>query len=230
MPLHFFDLAAADPAIRFSPYCWRLRFALELKGLPASTTAWRFTDTSALPAGHRTVPTLVDGATVISDSFAIARYLEEAYPDRPSLFGGRVGLAHARLINAWVDSAVQPLMVPLIVRDIWAALLPRDQDYFRTTREARLGTTLEAAQAGRDQSVAAFRKALHPARIALRDAPWLGGAAPSYADCVLIGAFMWARSISHFELLAADDPLQPWLDRMLDLHGGLGRFAPRVPA
>jgi len=28
------DLAGADPAVRFSPYCWRIRFALAHKCLP----------------------------------------------------------------------------------------------------------------------------------------------------------------------------------------------------
>jgi len=226
MARHMFDLAAADPAIRFSPYCWRIRYALALKGLEVETTPWRFTD--KLPEGHKTVPTLVDGDCTISDSFAVALHLEHEYPDAPSLFGGAIGQAHARLINAWVDAGVQAAMVRLLVHDIWSALAPQDQAYFRQTREARLGMSLEAAQAGREDRVAAFRAALQPARIALRSAEWLGGVAPSYADCILIGPFMWARGISHFELLAAIDPLQGWLGRMLDLAGGLGRNAPRV--
>jgi glutathione S-transferase len=34
---------------------------------------------------------LVDGETAITDSWHIACYLDEAYPDRPSLFGGDIG-------------------------------------------------------------------------------------------------------------------------------------------
>ena len=38
------DLAGEDPDLRFSPYCWRTRFALAHKGLPVETVPWRFTD------------------------------------------------------------------------------------------------------------------------------------------------------------------------------------------
>lgn len=228
--MRLYELAAADPEIRFSPYCWRIRMSLAHKGLECDRVPWRFTEGDLLPQGCRTVPAMVDDATIVGDSFAIAQHLEAAYPDRPSLFGGATGLAHARLIAAWVDGAINPLIVPLVVLDIWTALAPQDREYFRTTRERRLGRTLEAAQADRDTRVVGFRTALQPARVALRAQPWLGGAGPSYADFALFGAFMWARAISRFELVEEDDALTAWLDRMLDLHGGLARGAARVAA
>ena len=40
--IRFFDLAGADPDIRFSPNCWRIRMALAHKGLDAETVPWRF--------------------------------------------------------------------------------------------------------------------------------------------------------------------------------------------
>ncbi len=39
-----YDLAGADPGLRFSPYCWRIKLALAHKNLPYTTVAWRFTD------------------------------------------------------------------------------------------------------------------------------------------------------------------------------------------
>ena len=48
---------------------------------------------------------------------------------------------------------------------------------------------------------------------------------PAYPDYTLMGAFMWARIVSPFELLAADDPVHAWRERMLDLYGGVGRKA-----
>ena len=62
----------------------------------------------------------------------------------------------------------------------------------------------------------------------LRAQPWLGGAAPSYADYILFGTLQWPRCISRFEMLAADDPVLAWQERALDLYGGLGRSALRV--
>jgi glutathione S-transferase len=44
MSMILYDLAGADPDLRFSPFCWRTRFALAHKGLPVETIPWRFTE------------------------------------------------------------------------------------------------------------------------------------------------------------------------------------------
>ena len=119
--------------------------ALAHKGLDVETVPWRFTDKDRLAfSGQGRVPVLVDGDRVVSDSWAIAAYLEDRYPDRPSLFGGTVGQAHARFINAWADQVVQPGIARLMVRDIIDVLAPEDVDYFRASRERAFGATLEA--------------------------------------------------------------------------------------
>ena len=62
MTIRMYDLAAADPAVRFSPYCWRIRMALAHKGLDVETIAWRFTDKSAISfSGQGSVPVIRDG-------------------------------------------------------------------------------------------------------------------------------------------------------------------------
>ncbi|HVC63286.1 MAG TPA: glutathione S-transferase family protein [Acetobacteraceae bacterium] len=227
MTITMHDLAGADPALRFSPYCWRTRFALAHKGLPVETVPWRFTDTREIAfSGQGRVPVIRDGETVVADSWAIAEYLEERYP-APALFGGATARAHARFINAWADSVMLGGIARLIVRDIFAVIDAGDRDYFRQSREARFGTTLEAVQAGRETRVAAFRESLLPVRLVLGRQPWLGGAAPSYADCIVAGTLMWPRCSSGFPVLAEDDPIAAWFGRMLDLYGGLGRAALR---
>jgi glutathione S-transferase len=230
MPIAMYDLAGADPALRFSPYCWRIRMALAHKGLDVETVPWRFTDKDVIAfSGQGRVPVIRDGDTVISDSWAIACYLEAHYPERPSLFGGPAGQAHARLINAWADAVMIGAVARLVLRDILDAIDPTDVDYFRSAREQRFGGTLEALQAhARANGVVAFRDSLTPVRLVLRAQPWLGGAAPSYADHILFGTLQWPRCISRFEMLQADDPVAAWQERALDLYGGLGRSAPRV--
>jgi hypothetical protein len=46
-----------------------------------------------------------------------------------------------------------------------------------------------------------------------------------------LGAFQWARSVSPFArgLLAADDPVRAYLERLLDLHDGLARRTVAYP-
>ena len=112
---------------------------------------------------------LLDGDSAVVDSWTIASYLEDTYPDRPSLFGGEGGRAMGRMLNWWGDGVIAG-MAPLIVADIPLNLKPEDAAYFRRSREARFGRPLEEVVASRDKSVEGFRKSLDPLRLTLRTA------------------------------------------------------------
>lgn len=221
--LKMYDLAGADPAIRFSPYCWRVKLALAHKGLDVETIPWRFSDKPKLgPSGQDKVPVLVDGERWIHDSWAIAVYLEQTYPDRPSLFGGGAGQALSRFYSTFADS-LGARFLPFVLLDILDHIDEGDKAYFRASREARLGRTLEELVAGRDEKLPAFRDGLAPLRTVLSEQPFLAGETPLYADFAVFGPFQWARCVSPFQLLAADDPIAAWRGRMLDLFGGMAR-------
>jgi glutathione S-transferase len=227
MTLQLFELVGHDTTRPFSPYCWRTRMALAHKGLDHGSIPWRFTEKDAIaPHGSEKVPVLLHVDKSVADSWEIANYLEDHFPDRPSLFGGEGGRASARMINSWGDLVVNGGLFPLIVSDIPAHLGPVDADYFRASREARLGRKLEEATAERDKSVVAFRRSLEPMRTTLRAQPFLGGAAPNYADYIVFGGFQWARVVSPFHLLAEDDPIHAWREKLLDAFDGLARKSP----
>ena len=228
--LRMYDLAGAEADRRFSPYCWRIKLALAHKGLEAETIPWRFTDKDVIGfSGQGLVPVLIDGAREIHDSWAIAEYLEENYADRPSLFGGASGRALSLFHTSWANGFLQPAMMKFVVLDIWKHAAEKDKAYFRESREQRLGKTLEAAVANRDSEVAGFREGLLPLRLVLRAQPFLGGDKPLYADYAVFGSFQWCRCISDFALLAPDDPVYAWRNRMLDLYDGLARKAKGYP-
>ncbi len=228
MSMTMYDLAGADPDLRFSPYCWRIRLALAHKGLPVETIPWRFTEGDRIAfSGQGKVPVIQDAGTTVFDSWAIAEYLEAQAP-MPSLFGGAIGRAHAAFINAWADSVMVGGIAPLIIRDLLDVVDPKDRAYFRSSREARFGKTLEQVQEGRTDRVAAFRNSLLPVRLVLRRQAWLGGAGPSYADHIVAGTLMWPHCVSRFQLLEDNDPIAAWFGRMLGLYGGLGASAKRV--
>jgi glutathione S-transferase len=227
MSVTLYELAGENPDLRFSPYCWRIRFALAHKGLTVAGLPWRFTETERLAfSGQGKVPVLVDGDKVVHDSWSIAEYLDDTYPDRPSLFPGT--RAHARFINAWADSTLQAGMAPLIVADVHKVLAPVDAAYFRSSREARLGRSLEEISADRATRVTAFRSSLTPLRLVLKAQPWLGGERPDYADYIIAGAFQWARCTSRFALLEPTDPVAIWFTAVLALFDGLGARAVTV--
>lgn len=225
MSIVLFDLVGQDDR-RFSPHCWRSRMALAHKGLDTEARPTCFIEISRIAGGsQKTVPVIEDGDEVVGDSWAIAEYLEAAYPDRPSLFGGEEAKALSRFMQNWVINVVHRGLVGLIVLDIHDHLRPEDRDYFRTTREERFGKPLEAVQAGREERLGAFREGLAPLRFTLAKQDYLGGTKPVYADYLVFGAFQWARTISSFRVLESDDPVQAWFQRCLDLHDGLGRAA-----
>jgi|HubBroStandDraft_6_1064221.scaffolds.fasta_scaffold580175_2 glutathione S-transferase len=225
--IRMYDLAGADPNRRFSPYCWRIRMALAHKDLAVETIPWRFTEKAAIAhSGQDRVPVIEDGDRVVSDSWAIANYLEDAYPERPSLFGGAAARAAARFINSWADTVQNGGSASFVAVDIVRNLDPRDRDYFLESRAKRFGMTLEQFCANRDSRIAGFRQTLEPLRMTLKSQPFLGGDAPLYPDYIVFGGFQWARTISDFALLEASDPIAAWRERMLDLFDGLARKNP----
>ena len=227
MTITMYDLAGAEADRRFSPFCWRARMALAHKGLAVETVPWRFTEKDKLPqpnAGR--VPVIVDGDRVVHDSSAIADYLEDRYPERPSLFGGEIGRGLTRFVQNWTETVLQAGLVGLVVLDIHRHIRPEDQGYFRSSREERFGRTLEDIVKDREARLPALRASLDPLRRTVERQNFVAGNAPAYADYIVFGAFQWARAISDFELLAADDPVRAWRGRMLDLHDGLARRAP----
>ncbi|MBW6396449.1 glutathione S-transferase family protein [Roseomonas sp. HJA6] len=225
MGLKLFELCGQDPVRVFSPFCWRSRMALTLKGLPFESVPWRFTETDRLAfAQHDKVPVLVDGDRAVPDSWAIAQYLDATYPGTPSLLHGNP--EPYLFVAAWNDTVVQAGISRLIVSDIPPLLGEKELPYFMESREKRFGMPLAEVTADRDVKLPAYRASLQPMRQALKGRDFLGGAAPDYADCIVFGTFMWARVVSPLAVLEADDPIHAWRERMLDLAGGMARNAP----
>ncbi len=217
MSLILYDLAGADPARRFSPYCWRVRLAIEHKGLSVETIPWRFTDKDVIAfSGQGLVPVLVDSGKTVAGSWAIANHLEETYPERPSLFHGAGGKAFARFMELWSDTVLMPGLMPLIIVDLFNHLHEKDREYFRSSRERRLGMSIEQAGAHRASRISGFQESLELLRITITAQPFLGGDEPDYRDYIVFSGFMWARSVSPFKLLQNDDPVALWRSRMLE--------------
>jgi len=226
MAIILYELVGNRDSQPFSPHCWKVAFALAHKGLSFECRRTRFTEIPGIENGaSKTVPVIRDGDLVMRDSFAIALYLEERYPDRASLFGGEGGKAMARFVERWSQLTLHSFIGQAAMLDIHDWLDAEDQAYFRQSREARFGKTLEEVSAGREEKLEAFRASLEPLRTLFWHQPFIGGEAPLFSDYIVAGAFQWARVSSPFPFLAADDPVADWFDRILDLHGGLGRRA-----
>lgn len=117
-PIIFYDIASREPRTTFAANPWKIRLALNLKGVPYQTQWVEMPDITAvreklgvpanrtLPDGtpYHTLPVIQDPTTgkLIGDSFEIALYLDNTYPDGPRLFRpNTIGLTAA--FNGRVD-------------------------------------------------------------------------------------------------------------------------------
>ncbi len=224
MTILFYDLVGHDTERPFSPHCWKTKMALAHKGLTATKVPTRFLEVPKVEGGvSKTVPVIRDGERVVADSFAIALYLDEAYPDRPTLFSGAGGKAMARFIERWSQLTIHPYIATVALTDLHAMQDEPNAAYFRENREQRYGKRLEDVVANRDAGLSTFRTALEPLRSTLTYQPFIGGEAPLFADYIVFGALQWARVASPFQLLDDSDSIARWFERCLDLHGGIGR-------
>ena len=224
MTRKLYALCGTDRTRHFSPHVWKTKLSLAHKGLDFDVVPVGFTEIPKLEQGAtKIVPLLRDGEKLVSDSFDIALYLDAAYPERPTLFGGEGGKAMARFVEGWSQMTLHPAIGRIAIMDIHDGLEPVDKAYFRQSREKRFGKSLEAtAEAGR-VDLETFSAKLEPLRHMLKFQPFIGGDGPLFADYIVFGALQWVRIVSPHRLLAAGDVVSDWFERCLDLHHGLGR-------
>ena len=208
-----------------SPFSWRIRYALAHKGLDPEVRPTRFAEVERIRrlSGQDLVPILEDGDRVVHDSWAIACYLDDRFPDRPSLFGSEIGRGTARLVNLWSDTVLHPPLRRLISADFIWCLDPGDREYFRRSREAQFGASLEDASAD-SESALAFAEACRPLERTLAEQPFLAGGAPAYVDYIVFSVFQWARIGTPQDVLGAGNehaPLRAWRERMIGLYDNL---------
>ncbi len=229
MAISHYELCGTDPEILFSPNVWRTKMALAHKNLDFETIPWRFTEKDKIAfSGQGKVPVIKDNDTTVIDSWDIAIYLENAYPDRPSLFGGDAGLAGVTFIRHWVDTVIFPACAPLAVFGVWKLLDEKDQAYFRETREARFGKPLEDICGDPAERIEALRKAFTPVRSMLSQQSYLGGDAPLFSDHMAFAPLQWLRCVTTHTLFEDSDLVQAWLERMLKAYGGLAGDAKTI--
>lgn len=209
---------------RFSTFSWRTRLALHHKGLAFVLHPVAVSDKAAIAfSGQGKVPILKHDDHVVTNSWAIACYLERAFPDGPSLFGGPVGELLTHFFNLWADRELVPAIVPYLMRDVLDCVEEADARHLRSQIEAFFKKSLEQLAGERGKALEQVRRRLQPVRKALEQRRFLGGNAPAYADHILFGVLQWARVVSTATVLEADDAVAAWFERVLDLYDGVGR-------
>ena len=219
----FYDLQVSTGAT-ISPFVWATKFAVKHKGFDLDIIDGGFTGIMERTGGKtERLPAIVDDGEWVLDSWGIVEYLDAKYPDAPLLIPHESVAVMTRALDAWFwGAAVGPWMRSYCA-DYRDVCFEHDKEYITSSREVMLGAKLEDLQAGREDRLCAISAAIEPLRLALRDSPFLGGSSPNYADYRIIGSFLWLASLAQVPALAADDPLRGWIERVRDLHGGLGQ-------
>ncbi|KZV67489.1 hypothetical protein PENSPDRAFT_51142 [Peniophora sp. CONT] len=135
-----------------------LSYALNIKGLPYKTEWLSFSEiepkmkelglgphpssigAKGIASIAYSVPTIIDNGKILTESFAIAQYLDKVYPNTPAL----VAPGTAGLQQAYLDTVFRPLVnacFPIICYPIFeqCCMAPADSEHFRRTREEWFG-------------------------------------------------------------------------------------------
>ncbi|EMD40020.1 CsMn06 [Gelatoporia subvermispora B] len=217
--IQFYDIPGnATPDKAWSPNTWKTRYTLNFKGIPYKTIWVEYPDiasvckeigaepTSIRPDGpYYTLPVIHDPSTgkTISDSAAIARYLDKTYPDTPVVIPPETDALHAAFNFAFSEAIVRAL-APIMLPATNAQLNPRSEEFFRRTREESAGgVKLEDwAPPGSEKRAKAWEKI----RAGFGQiAKWLSadgndkllflGDKVSYADITIVGWVIWVKRV-----------------------------------
>lgn len=225
--IQLYDLATKYPNIRFSPFCWRIKYALAHKELSWEEIPIRaLTEKNLLPTPNEgKVPVLVDDDQVVFDSWDIALYLEEKYPNQ-LLFDSSESRAQSLFVKNWTEAVLHILVSRMGILDFYETQTKDDQKVFRETRESRFGVVLEDWGSDPQGARVDFLKALEPLRQTLRSQKFMGGRTPNFSDYIMVGIFQWMRCGSRLKVFEESDDVLDYQERLLDLYDGLGRSSP----
>jgi glutathione S-transferase len=217
MTITLYELSAENPKIKFSPHCWKAHLALSHKNINFESEPVSFGKIKEVLffVDYSLLPVLKDGDEIITDSWNIAEYLEASSPQSPSLFHDEVGKALAESINNWCNTVLANCIRPINWMHIYNLISEEDKIYFRQTREARIGMTLEEYTDDPEQKIANLGEALDKIREVLAVQKFLGGVKLSYADICLLATLMWLACVSDIEFLNKNDIVYDWYVRML---------------
>ncbi|KPL68605.1 1,3-beta-glucanase [Erythrobacter sp. SG61-1L] len=226
----FYDLALSTGAT-ISPFVWATKYALKHKGFDLDVVPGGFTKILERTGGKtERLPAIVDDGTWVLDSWGIVEYLDAEYPTRPTLIPHESVATVTRALDAWFWKVATGPWMRCFCANYRNLANQEDHEYITHSREIMLGMKLEDMQAGYEDRLPQISADLEPLRIALRESKWLGGSQPNYADFRIMGSILFTASVCQTSpVFADDDPLRDWIERCLDLYGGLGRHPGLFP-
>lgn len=226
MTIEFYELAAENTDIKFSPFVWRTRMALLHKGVEFESIAWQFKDRDTKE--HKTVPAIYDNGKMVSDSWEIAKYLDAQYPDKPMLMKDAEAEAHAQLVSNICNATLFGTAVSMAIYPVSQIIDDESAAYFIETREAKFGKKLvDVNNEDKDAAKATLAKGLGIFEATLGTSDYLGGDSPTYADYTLFGVLKWIDVVAYRPVDESTN-VGKWFDRISAMYDGDAAKAPTV--
>ncbi|KAF8999575.1 hypothetical protein BDZ89DRAFT_1147660 [Hymenopellis radicata] len=203
----FYDIPGSLPGGPYSPSpnTWKIRYALNFKGLQYTTVWVEYPDIKPSTRNSGSPRDASTGA-IISDSLLIAEYLDKTYPNTPQLFplGPDSYTLHAAFSDAFMAKLgnLWQFTMPAMHR----VLNPASQTYFDTTKSVMFGTpTLDAADPKGARRAEEWNKVKADfeglAKWYRESQKFVIGNKLSCADMEVGGFVLWARTV-----LGAESP------------------------
>jgi glutathione S-transferase len=225
----FYDLQLAA-GCTISPFVWATKYAVAHKGFELDIVPGGFTGIMERTGGQtERLPAIQDDSEWVLDSWLIAEYLDEKYPDRPTLIPHPTVRALTEGLEAWLwQTAIGPWMT-CYIKSYRDRSLEVDHEYVTESRERMFGRKMEDIIVGREDRLPQILPNLQLLRNMLAERQWIGGDRPNYADYRLLSVFLFLSSVADTPAMTDDEPLRDWIDRGFDLYGGLGRHPGMLP-
>ena len=143
-----YDLQLASGAT-ISPFVWATRYALAHKGFEVELVPGGFTGIPERTGGQtERLPAIVDDGHWVLDSWLIAEYLDEKYPDRPTLIGDPSVKVCGQMLEQWLwQTAIGPWMT-CYIKSYRDRAHPEDHAYVTESRGRMFGGQKLEATAG----------------------------------------------------------------------------------
>ncbi|RXW24104.1 hypothetical protein EST38_g1785 [Candolleomyces aberdarensis] len=211
-----YDFAINAPNKSISPFTWRVRLALNIKGIKHQTQSLDFTKieeqckelgippSEIKPDGKPfySVPAIYDPSTNtrISDSLKIIEYLDKTYPDTPQIIIPGTSILNASF--SWAIGKSVFTLFPLVASYIISHTPPEASSIFRKRFEGRVKVTLEEFE--NDKALPAKiwaegEEAFTTASAWFKTSdgqdrlqPWIMGQDITFADLIVGAGLAWA--------------------------------------
>ena len=159
--MKLYEWALANREGSASPYVWRIKMMLARLGVDYESEMLFGVEleeklafvqpeaerlgTKTFYAPNGTLPVLIDGDTILPDSWTIAAYLDENYGDGTLVISDSANAIN-RFFENWVANHITGVIFPTILPETVNAMDEVDREPFRRSREQMFGLNFDDLQ------------------------------------------------------------------------------------